>query len=91
MLTVLREEGLIGQRLSFPVRAVMAVRSGKQLEKLLKESGEKASLTVWQSSESDKTDAKELVSLIETIGRGKVFLDVPEELKKEVADILGQV
>lgn len=81
MLNVLKEHK-VNQPLTFPVRAGIAAESIDQLQRLLDGVSE-STLTIW-SHPGDSVDVAHLEKLIEAAGLERVFLDVPEELTKQL-------
>lgn len=71
--------------ITFPVRAAIAAQSKPALEKLLKKVNEthEVSLTIW-SAAKDEVDVPKLKNLINTIGTGMVYVDVPSELQEKL-------
>lgn len=48
----------------------------------------KTTLTIWMSTDTDPVDIGELKNLILTLGKSRVFLDVPEAIRHQLgADI----
>uniref|UniRef100_A0A8D8V2B3 Protein FAM151A n=1 Tax=Cacopsylla melanoneura TaxID=428564 RepID=A0A8D8V2B3_9HEMI len=63
---------------TFPVRAVFATECIDLLNYLIKTSPAGSSLTVWMSNDADPVSIPKLRTLLSTIGKDKVFLDVPD-------------
>lgn len=72
----------VSQAVTFPVRAGIAAESLENMKQLLSNvSG--STLTIW-SSEGDKVNVTNLRKLISSVGLNKVYVDVPEDLQKEL-------
>ncbi|CAK9830377.1 Protein FAM151B [Anthophora retusa] len=84
MLEKLKEQN-ITQPITYAVRAGLAANSISVIKSLMTKNSDmkNPTLTVW-SSEGDKVDAAQLSTLIEDIGVTKVYLDVPQELMKNL-------
>jgi len=82
MLDALRANN-ITQNVTFAVRACAAAESKPQMVNLIK-GHNSSTLTIWQSSSTDKVNIKKAKDLIATIGRNKIYLDVPADLKKQL-------
>lgn len=78
-------ENKIKQSVTYPVRAGLAANDIETVKALLNNtvSNNTVTLTIW-SSEGDDVDAAQLSKLIKDVGVEKVYLDVPEKLKKEL-------
>ncbi|XP_055597892.1 protein FAM151B-like [Uranotaenia lowii] len=74
-----------GTTLTFPIRAGIAAYSFDQLSALHQELDptNNVTFTIWSSAE-DAVDVKKLRELMFGIGLDKIYLDVPENLKKEL-------
>ena len=84
---VLERKQLVGNPLTFPVRASLIVDSLTALEKLLLASGSQASLTIW-SAQEDRPNFSKLASLIRDLGKSKIYLDIPKEQEDELKKYL---
>lgn len=75
----------IAQPITYPVRAGLAANDTDAIKSLMKDSSsmKNVTLTVW-SAEGDKVDAARLSGLIKDIGVEKVYVDVPDDLKKQL-------
>ncbi|GAB0089535.1 protein FAM151B [Sergentomyia squamirostris] len=71
--------------ITFPVRAGIAAQSLPQLTMLMREFNRTntVTLTIW-SSENDHVDVQRLRSLIFAVGIDKVYVDVPEDLLRQL-------
>lgn len=71
--------------ITFPVRAGIAAKSGQTLKKLMDHVSKTntATLTVW-SSPSDAVNVTELRDVIKSFGVERVYVDVPDDLYKEL-------
>ncbi|KAI5710661.1 hypothetical protein M8J76_002417 [Diaphorina citri] len=69
---------------TFPVRAVFAAQSIELLQFLIDTSPLGSSLTIWMSTDSDKVCISKLKDLIRTIGKDRIFLDVPEFIREKL-------
>lgn len=71
------------REVTFPVRAGLAAHPGSHgtLLNLVEKAGTRATLTIW-SKEGDSVDIESLEHLIETVGRTRVYLDLPFPLSK---------
>ncbi|XP_008474004.1 uncharacterized protein LOC103511072 [Diaphorina citri] len=69
---------------TFPVRAVFATQSIELLQFLIDTSPLGSSLTIWMSTDSDKVCISKLKDLIRTIGKDRIFLDVPEFIREKL-------
>lgn len=83
MLHIVGTKGIgIQQDITFPVRAGLAAQSSKTILRLtdkLKDS----TLTIW-SSVGDPVNVEDLRKLIFTVGLDRIYVDVPEELRKDL-------
>ncbi|GLV40037.1 uncharacterized protein CBL_10934 [Carabus blaptoides fortunei] len=82
MLKHIKDNGMTGREITFPVRAGLAAESLPQMQKLI-ETVKKSTLTIW-SSAGDPVNVNDLNTLILKIGVDKVYIDVPEELEKKL-------
>ncbi|XP_071454758.1 protein FAM151B isoform X2 [Hetaerina americana] len=80
MLDALRMNS-VSQPVTFPVRAGLAAASASPMVELLGSEGNGNTLTIW-SAKSDPVDVAALKSLIERVGRKRVYVDVPEPLEE---------
>lgn len=72
------------QSVTYPVRAGLVANNLEEMRKLLRDSdANKPTLTIW-SSQYDEVDADKLSILITSIGVDKVYVDVPEDLRKRL-------
>ncbi|XP_044593167.1 protein FAM151B isoform X3 [Cotesia glomerata] len=73
------------QPITYPVRAGLAAGDITVWSKLLNSTADKnATLTIW-STEGDKVDVDQLIKLIQEVGYDRVYVDVPEKLRKQLA------
>ncbi|XP_053980436.1 protein FAM151B isoform X1 [Hylaeus volcanicus] len=86
MTNVLKEEN-VTQPITYPVRAGLVANDIDAIESLMKQSQNNATLTIW-SSDGDLVNAERLSTLIKRIGTDKVYVDVPDDLKKRL-DLSG--
>nr|XP_034187429.1 protein FAM151B isoform X1 [Osmia lignaria] len=85
MIDVLKEQNPT-QPITYPVRAGPAANNITVIKYLMEKSANisnDVTLTVW-SSEGDAVNAKQLSTLIKDIGVDKVYVDVPEDLMKNL-------
>lgn len=80
MLKTIRENN-VTQSITFPVRASIAAHSLTQMQTLLKNVTD-STLTIW--SNDDIIDVKKLNELIVTVGVNKTYLDIPEDIMKQL-------
>ncbi|XP_008558649.1 protein FAM151A isoform X2 [Microplitis demolitor] len=74
----------VSQPVTYPVRAGLAVNDISVWSKLLNNTADKnATLTVW-SGAGDPVDINGLIKLIQEIGYDRVYVDVPESIRKEI-------
>ncbi|XP_076766119.1 protein FAM151B [Xylocopa sonorina] len=81
----------ITQPITYPVRAGLAANDTDAIKALMKDSSSQmknVTLTVW-SSEGDKVDAERLSALIKDVGVDKVYVDVPQDLMKNLSLMTG--
>ncbi|XP_032665961.1 protein FAM151B isoform X2 [Odontomachus brunneus] len=77
-------ENQIKQSVTYPIRAGLAANDIETVKALLNNtSSDNVTLTIW-SSEGDHVDAAQLSKLIKDVGVEKIYLDVPEDLKKKL-------
>lgn len=69
---------------TFPVRAVFATECVDLLHYLVNTSPAGSSLTVWMSNDADPVNIPKLKHLLSTIGKNKVFLDVPDFIRERL-------
>ncbi|XP_060839597.1 protein FAM151B isoform X1 [Rhopalosiphum padi] len=67
---------------TYAVRASFAVNSISELQYLLETSPVGSTLTVWCSDPKDIINYPKLVQLINTVGKNRVYLDLPDEMSK---------
>lgn len=72
----------VSQTVTFPVRAGIAAESLENM-KLLLSNVSGSTLTIW-SSEGDKVNVTNLRKLISSVGLNRVYVDVPEDLQKQL-------
>lgn len=78
------KENQVTQPITYPVRAGLAANDIDAIKTLLKNTTfTNATLTIW-SSEGDSVDAAKLSKLIKDVGLGRVYVDVPEDLKSKL-------
>lgn len=65
---------------TFPVRTALALNSLPELEHLLERGGPNTTLTLW-TAEGDTYDSSKLYHFIDTIGRKRVYVDLPPTWK----------
>lgn len=75
----------VKQPVTYPVRAGLAANDISAIKKLMENSTalKDATLTIW-SSEGDHVNTEELSKLVRDIGTDKIYLDVPDDLKKMI-------
>lgn len=86
MLRVIDVTGVNGTHpITFPVRAGIAAQSIENLQNLVTAVNKKSNptLTIW-SSPSDTVNIDKLRQLIFTFGMDKVYIDVPEDILKQL-------
>ena len=83
MLLELDEAG-ITQPVTFPVRAVYLAASVSEIQKLLNETPN-STITIWGTDQLDENEISSLRHAMDTIGRSKIYLDVPESLKSQLS------
>lgn len=76
------QENNVNQTVTFPVRAVFAAESLETIKSLLTKISN-STLTIW-SSEGDNVNVTNLRTLIKTVGLDKVYIDVPQDLEKQL-------
>lgn len=76
------QKNRVTQAVTFPVRAGIAAESLENMKLLLANVSD-STLTIW-SSEGDKVNVTNLRELIRTVGLDKVYVDVPEDLQKQL-------
>lgn len=72
-----------GHPITFPIRAIFAVKSDSTLRHLyehVSKINDGTTFTIWTSA-GDTVNPKELETFIKTFGIDKVYLDVPDELR----------
>lgn len=82
MTTVIAQNN-VTQNITFPVRAGLAAESLSQITRLLANVTD-STLTIW-SSEGDNVNVTNLRNLIGQVGVTRVFIDVPESLRSQLA------
>ncbi|XP_042868540.1 protein FAM151B-like [Penaeus japonicus] len=83
MVTTL-EKNNISQSITFPIRAAFVGESLENLEWLL-DSVPDSTITIW-SSESDKVDVVDLITLSDNVGEDAVYVDLPDDQMKEFVE-----
>ncbi|XP_057336649.1 protein FAM151B isoform X2 [Microplitis mediator] len=74
----------VSQPVTFPIRAGLAVNDIELWSKLLNNTADKNStLSIW-SGIGDSVDIDGLIKLIQGIGYDKVYVDVPEDIRKQI-------
>lgn len=74
----------VRQSITYPVRAGLAANDIETVKKLLNNTmSDDVTLTIW-SSEGDLVNVTQLTKLIKDVGVDKVYLDVPDDLKKQL-------
>uniref|UniRef100_V5I8P8 Menorin-like domain-containing protein n=1 Tax=Anoplophora glabripennis TaxID=217634 RepID=V5I8P8_ANOGL len=82
MTTVIRQNN-VTQNITFPVRAGLAAESLSVMSALITNvTG--STLTLW-SSEGDNVNVTNLRNLIAQIGVGRVFIDIPDDLRNQLS------
>ncbi|XP_044733011.1 protein FAM151B isoform X2 [Chrysoperla carnea] len=81
MINVINDNN-VTQSITFPVRAGLAAQSFKEILKLI-EKINGSTLTIW-SSENDPVNVEDLRKLIFAVGLDRTYVDVPEDLRKEL-------
>ncbi|KAF7391997.1 hypothetical protein HZH68_011540 [Vespula germanica] len=78
-------ENKVTQSITYPVRAGLAANDISAMKTLMDRSSSfgNVTMTIW-SSHGDQVDTKKLSELIKTIGVGKVYVDVPEDVWKNL-------
>lgn len=72
-----------GHPITFPIRAIFAVKSDDTLRHLyehVSRTNDETTFTIWTSA-GDKVNPKELETFVKSFGVDKVYLDVPDELR----------
>lgn len=72
----------VNQSITFPVRAGIAAESLSLMQMLVTNVTD-STLTIW-SSEGDQVNVTKLRELIKFVGLNKTYIDVPQELEKEL-------
>lgn len=85
MINVIEENKLngSGHPITFPIRAILAVKSGAALSYLyehVRKGNDATTFTVWTGI-NDPVDPKELQEFVKSFGVDKVYLDVPDDLR----------
>nr|XP_023014638.1 GATA zinc finger domain-containing protein 24 [Leptinotarsa decemlineata] len=81
MIEVIKSHNITNE-ITFAVRSAIAAESLPQMRKLV--TGiEGSTLTLW-SAEKDIVDVNKLRTLISNIGVGKIYVDVPDSIKKQL-------
>ncbi|VEN40183.1 unnamed protein product [Callosobruchus maculatus] len=81
MLHVINSNNILNE-ISFPVRAGLAAESLDELLRLLK-TVKHSTLTLW-SHENDNVNVSKLNNVIKEIGCDRIYIDVPESLRKQL-------
>ncbi|KAK9507972.1 hypothetical protein O3M35_007727 [Rhynocoris fuscipes] len=71
---------LVTSPVTYAVRAAIAAQSHEALSNLIESSVPGSTLTIWCSSNTDKTDVNLLKELIHKIGSDKIYLDLPPDM-----------
>lgn len=72
-----------GHPITFPIRAIFAVKSTDTLRHLyehVRKQNDATTFTIWTGA-GDTVDPKELQEFVKSFGVDKVYLDVPDELR----------
>lgn len=72
-----------GHPITFPIRAIFAVKSDNTLRHLFEhvnKNNDETTFTIWNGA-GDAVNPKELETFIKSFGVDKVYLDVPDELR----------
>lgn len=72
-----------GHPITFPIRAIFAVKSNDTLRHLyehVRKSNDATTFTIWTGA-GDIVDPKELQKFVKSFGVDRVYLDVPDELR----------
>ncbi|XP_014468258.1 PREDICTED: protein FAM151B isoform X2 [Dinoponera quadriceps] len=85
MMTDALTDNQVKQSVTYPVRAGLAANDIEVMKKLLNgtTTSSNATLTIW-SSEGDFVDVAQLKKLMADVGVDKIYLDVPEDLRKQI-------
>ncbi|KAJ8669648.1 hypothetical protein QAD02_000907 [Eretmocerus hayati] len=84
MKKTLDDAKLMNTSVTFAVRACYAANTIDGLKNLLTQtSNHSSTLTIW-SSQGDKVNVTNLNKLIKTVGVAKIYVDVPEDLRKQL-------
>lgn len=81
MINVINDNN-VTQSITFPVRGGLAAQSFKEILKLI-EKINGSTLTIW-SSANDPVNVEDLRKLIFASGLDRTYIDVPEDLRKEL-------
>lgn len=85
MIKAIEENNLngSGHPITFPIRAIFAVKSDSTLRHLyehVSKNNDQTTFTIWNGA-GDAVNPKELETFIKAFGVDKVYLDVPDELR----------
>lgn len=85
MIKAIEENSLngSGHPITFPIRAIFAVKSDNSLRHLyehVSKNNDGTTFTIWNGA-GDAVNPKELENFIKSFGVDKVYLDVPDELR----------
>lgn len=74
--------------ITFPLRAGIAANSLEQIERLIKsvnayQNKNATTITLW-TSDNDHIDINKLKEVVNKIGKSKVYIDVPDDIKKQI-------
>lgn len=83
-MTEVLSNNLITMPVTFAVRAAFAARSVDRMIALVDTSPPGSTLTIWSSVSSDVIDVAALGRLIDEVGTDKVYLDLPNEIIKNL-------
>jgi len=73
----------IGAPITVPLRACLLARSKKETVGYFDQAEASTTITVWSGGD-DEVDVDGLVDVINTIGKNRVYVDVPDELKTQL-------
>ncbi|XP_059468399.1 protein FAM151B isoform X2 [Neocloeon triangulifer] len=83
MIKALSDNQII-QPVTFPVRASLTAHSEKVILRLLSEV-QYSTLTLW-GPETDYVDVPALIQVVQSVGRKRVYMDIPEKLKNQIVN-----
>ncbi|XP_046388576.1 protein FAM151B isoform X2 [Ischnura elegans] len=89
MLDALRMNS-VSQPVTFPVRAGLAANSPDPMIELIGSESNGNTLTIW-SAKDDPVNVPALKSLMDRIGRKRIYVDVPEPLERQLTGGVGSI